>query len=192
MDSHKKSNRGLLLLIVMLGACAAPMETISGTPTPLVTTPTSAPQPADMERSRSMRLQDSGVAGTFTAKDNGDGSTLLSIQLHQASDLNPWGIYNTGDCVNGVPENTRPVFSLPDIESGAKEETVETNVYQSTPGDLIVIVYGIKPDGSQQMIACARLGLPIAGTNASALTATPDCPSFSSHPAVGVRHVARI
>ena len=182
MFFHKKSNRGLLLLIVMLGACTAPMETISGTPTPFVTIPTTATSTSRYGTISIGEVQASGVAGTFTAKDNGDGSTLLSIQLQQAGDFNPWGIYNTGDCVNGVPENTRPVFSLPDIESGNKEETVETNVYQSTPGDLIVIVYGIKPDGSQQMIACARLGLPISGMNASALTATPDCPSSPPTP----------
>jgi hypothetical protein len=166
---------GLLFLIITLGACTAPAQTTPITPASYATKSTTS-------RYRTIALEaveSSGVTGTFTAKDNGDGSTSLSIQLTQASDFNPWGIYNTGDCVNGVPVNTRPVFSLPDIENGHKEETVETDVYKSTPGDLIVIIYGIMPEGSQQMVACASLGAPVVEVNASAPTSTPDCASPS-------------
>jgi WD40 repeat protein len=177
MFFHKKRKLGLLLLIMLLGACAAPAKTISITPTSIVTTPTIATLTSRYGPIVIDEVHSSGVTGTFKAKDNGDGSTALSIQLNQAADFNPWGIYNTGDCVNGVPENTRPVFSLPDIENGHKEESVETEVYQSTPGDLILIVYGMKPDGTQQMIACTSLGLPVVGANVSAFTATPDCPA---------------
>jgi len=176
MFFHQKGIIGLLL-IIMLAACAAPTETISITPTSFVPAPTNATSASRYGTITVDAVQTSGVTGTFTAEDNGDGSTSLGIQLNQAADFNPWGIYDRGDCVNGVPVNTRPFFSLPDIENGRKEETVETDVYKSTPGDLIIIIYGIQPDGSQQMVACASLGLPVAGTNASALTPTPACPS---------------
>ena len=104
--------------------------------------------------------QSSGISGTFTARDNGDGTTALTVHLNQAADFNPWGLFSIGDCQNGVPENTRPIFTLPDIEAGTKEETVETPAYASAPGNLIVVVYGISPDGTQKMVACSSLGQP--------------------------------
>ena len=171
----------LLFLIIMLAACDAPAQKTSMTPTSLVTASTTASiSPARRYgRVNIEAVQSSGVSGAFIAKDNGDGSTAISVQLNQVSDFNPWGIYNTGDCINGIPVNTRPVFSLPDIESGHKEETVETEAYKSTPGDLIIIIYGIKPDGSQHMVACASLGAPEVGMNASVPASTPDCTSLS-------------
>jgi WD40-like Beta Propeller Repeat len=171
----------LLFLIIALAACTAPAQKASIMATSLVTTSTSASITLASRYGivNIEPVQSSGVSGTFMAKDNGDGSTAISVQLNQVSDFNPWGIYNTGDCLNGVPVNTRPVFSLPDIESGHKEETVETEAYKSTPGDLIIIIYGIKPDGSQQMFACVSLGGPEVGMNASAPASTPDCPSLS-------------
>ena len=33
-----------------------------------------------------------------------------------------------------MPENTRPIFTLADIENGQKEETVETDAYNSIGG----------------------------------------------------------
>lgn len=121
-------------------------------------------------------FQSSGIAGTFTARDNVDETTTLNIRLDHRADFNPWGIYATGDCVSGVPENTRPIFTLPDIEAGSKEETVETSAYAFAPGNLIVLVYGIAPDGSQQIGACAELGPPSADATAK-MTPTPsqDC-----------------
>jgi Tol biopolymer transport system component len=171
----------LLFLIITLAACTAPAQKTSITPPALVTTSTTtSTTPASRYGTVNVEaVQSSGVSGTFMAKDNGDGSTAISVQLNQASDFNPWGIYDNGDCINGVPVNTRPVFSLPDIESGHKEETVETEAYESTPGDLIIIIYGSKPDGSQQMVACASLGAPVVGMNASTPAPTPDCASLS-------------
>ena len=121
-------------------------------------------------------FQNSGLGGTFTARDNGDGTNTLNIRLDHTADFNPWGIFATGDCQSGVPENTRPIFTLPDIEAGLKEETVETSAYAFAPGNLIVLVYEIAPDGSQQIEVCADLGPP--STEAAAqLTSTPpqDC-----------------
>src|SRR5215212_999835 len=97
----------------------------------------------------------SNVNGTFTAQDLGSGATQITIELKNSGDFNPWGIYNTGDCKNGVPDNTRPVFTLPDIELGHREEKVETAAFASTPGNLIVIIYGLGEDGSQKIVACA-------------------------------------
>jgi len=173
-----------LLLIFVLPACAGPNGSKSAStlvpPTSSETTVISnTAESALQNRFGAIRLepvQDSGVAGTFTAQDNGDGTTTLNIQLDQTAEFNPWGIYATGDCVNGVPENTRPIFTLPDIEGGSKEETVETSAYAFTPGQVIVLVYGIAPDGRQQLVACAQLGAPSTQATAQ-LTSTPpqDC-----------------
>jgi dipeptidyl aminopeptidase/acylaminoacyl peptidase len=169
-----------LLLLIVLAACAG--STLSG---PIAT----ADVPNTSERALQNRfgtvplepVQDSGVAGTFTAHDNGDGTTTLNIQLDQTAELYPWGIYTTGDCVSGVPENTRPIFTLPDIEGGSKEEIVETSAYAFEPGDLIVLVYSLSPDGFQQLVACAKLGAPSTQATAQ-LTATPppDCTAPSA------------
>src|SRR5687768_9055895 len=148
-----------LLLLIVLAACAG--STLSG--------PTATAQISNtLESALQNRfgtvplepVRDSGVVGTFTALDNGDGTTTLNIQLDQTAELYPWGIYTTGDCVSGVPENTRPIFTLPDIEGGSKEETVETSAYAFAPGDLIVLVYSIAPNGGQPLVACAQLGPP--------------------------------
>src|SRR6185503_14060738 len=105
-----KSLIGLLLLIV-LPACAG--STFSGPTATAVISNT--PESTLQNRFGIVPLEpvrDSGVAGTFTALDNGDGTTTINIQLDKTADFNPWGIYTTGDCVNGVPENTRPIFTL--------------------------------------------------------------------------------
>ena len=169
-----------LLLLIVLAACAG--STLSG---PIAT----ADVPNTSESVLQNRfgtvplepVQNSGVAGTFTAHDNGDGTTTLNIQLDQTAELYPWGIYTTGDCVSGVPENTRPIFTLPDIEGGSKEEIVETSAYAFEPGDLIVLVYSLSPDGFQQLVACAKLGAPSTQATAQ-LTATPpqDCTAPSA------------
>jgi len=148
-----------LMLLCMIGACTdikspsiQPINTMSAT---------SAALPPSRFGIISLEpYQSSGISGTFTARDNGDGTTTLTIRLDQVADFNPWGIFSVGDCQSGVPENTRPIFTLPDIEAGSKEETVETTAYASAPGDLIVVVYGIAQDGSQKMVACSSLGLP--------------------------------
>ena len=148
-----------LLLLIVLAACAG--STLSGPTATTVVSNAQESMPQNRFGTVSLEpVRDSGVAGTFTALDNGDGTTTLNIQLNQTTELYPWGIYTTGDCVSGVPENTRPIFTLPDIEGGTKEETVETSAYAFTPGDLIVLVYSIVPNGSQPLVACAQLGAP--------------------------------
>ena len=182
MFIHKKRKSVLLFLIITLASCTAStptMTTVAPTSTAMIL---ATPGLKTISRYGTVNIesvQSSGVSGTFTAKDNGDGSTSVSIQINSAADFNPWGIFNIGDCTNGVPVNIRPVFSLPDIENGHKEEMVETDVYKSFPGNLIVIIYEIKPDGSQQMVACTSLGPPVVGMSDSAPTPTPDCPPSS-------------
>ena len=169
-----------LLFLIVLSACAGSTFSEPTSTAEISNTPESALQ----NRFGTVPLepvQSSGVAGTFTALDNGDGTTTLNIQLDQAAEFNPWGIYATGDCVSGVPENTRPIFTLPDIEGGSKEETVETSTYAFTSGDLIVLVYSLAPDGFQQLVACAQLGAPSTEAIAQ-LTSTPfqDCTAPSA------------
>ena len=170
-----------LLLVFVFAACNGP--NLTSTPVLPINSATAVasntPSSALQNRFGIIKLepfQNSGVSGTFTARNNGDGTTTLNIRLDHTADFNPWGIFATGDCQNGVPENTRPIFTLPDIEAGSKEETVETSAYAFAPGNLIVLVYGIAPDGSQQIEACAHLGPP-SREAAAQMTSTPpqDC-----------------
>ena len=162
----------LSLYIFLLVGCVTPPSTA-----------TEAPVTADVKAIARYgtfnieSVQSSNITGVLTATDNGDGSTSLSVQLNQAADFYPWGIYNTGNCANGVPIDTRPIFSLPDIENGVKEETIETEVYKSTPGNLIVIIYGIASNGIQQIVACASLGPPLMKSNATETLFAEDCTS---------------
>ena len=164
----------LFFLPILLTTCTASAPAKDLTPTS--TASTSMPK-GRYGTFNIPQIHSSGISGTFIARDNGDGTTSLSIQLTPAADLNPWGIFNIVDCVNGVPENTRPIFTLADIENGQKEEPVETDAYKSAQGNLFVVVYGISPDGSQQMVACADLGSALVDANASPSTPTPDCTS---------------
>ena len=146
-----------LMLMCTMGACT----NIETTSIPQFATVIATNPASPQSRFGTIPLepyQNSGITGTFTAQDNNDGTTTLTVQLDQAADFNPWGIFSIGDCQSGVPENTRPIFTLPDIEAGTKEETVETPAYASAPGNLIVVVYGIAPDGSQKIVACSSLG----------------------------------
>ena len=127
---------------------------------------------------RIQSLQGSGVSGTLAARDNGDGTTRLNVQLDGAADSNPWGIFALETCTTPVPENQRPVFDLPDIEMGHKEESVETAAYERYPGNLIAIIYGVAANGNPRIVACANLGPPTAGTTSAAQpapSAAGDC-----------------
>ena len=148
-----------LLLFLTISACSAD----NSTPVRQIATATATKTASSPSRFGVVPLepyQNSGISGTFTARDNQDGTTTLTIQLDQAADFNPWGIFSTGDCQGGVPENTRPIFTLPDIEGRIKEETVETAAYAAAPGNFIVVVYGIASNGSQKMVTCNSLGPP--------------------------------
>ncbi|MEP6895057.1 MAG: hypothetical protein ABI986_05565 [Chloroflexota bacterium] len=160
-----------LLLFSMINACGSE-KTVLTKPTTSATRTASPPS-----RFGTFPLepyQSSGVSGTFTARDNNDGTTILTIHLDQDSDFNPWGIFSIGDCQNGVPIDTRPIFTLPDIEVGNKEETVETPAYASAPGNLIIVVYGIAADGSQKMVTCNDLGLPLNVAEAQPIPTPPN------------------
>ena len=159
------------LFLLMLASCSPIRQTAApptksepaAAPTLLPTTTSVSESDIPLARYGSVRVKavnNSGISGTFTARDNGDGTTLLEIKLDHASDFSPWGIYTLIDCMSGVPLDQRPIFELPDIEAGQKEETVETSTYESLPGNLALVVFAIAPDGSQQIAACANLGPP--------------------------------
>ena len=183
------------LFLLLVASCSPLRQTAmpttksepAATPTRLPTTTSVATSHNPSVRYGSVNVEavnNSGLHGAFTARDNGDGTTLLEIKLEPAGDFNPWGIYTLTDCANGVPLDQRPIFELPDIEAGQKEETVETSTYESLPGNLTVVVFAIAPDGSQQIAACADLGPPTkSGPRADeTLTAAPDCQQSTAGP----------
>jgi WD40 repeat protein len=187
------------LFLLMLASCSPirqtamattksePVATLTRLPT--TTSVATSHMPSASARYGSVNVEavnNSGLHGTFTARDNGDGTTLLEIKLEHGGDFNPWGIYTLTDCANGVPLDQRPIFELPDIEAGQKEETVETSTYESLPGNLTVFVFAIGTDGSQQIAACADLGPPTkSGPMADeTLTPSPDCKQPNTGPVV--------
>jgi WD40 repeat protein len=170
----------------MLASCSPVQQPVvpstvsepSATPTLLLTTVAGSEIPSARPGSVKVEaVNNSFISGIFTARDIGDGTTLLEIKLDNASDFNPWGIYTLIDCASGVPLDQRPIFELPDIEAGQKEETVETSTYESLPGNLVLVVFAIAPDGSQQIAACANLGLPAESEAVADVTSMPsaDC-----------------
>ena len=173
-----------LVLLSSLTACATivPSDVQTNTSGAAVTPATSAAMANPPSRFGTITLaavEGSGISGTFTARDNGDGTTLLGISLVNAAEFHPWGIHASASCDAGVPLDQRPIFELPDIENGHKQETVETPAYKIFPGNLIVVVFGIAPDGSQRIVACADLGPAAAGdvsaSSAASPSASPDC-----------------
>lgn len=188
---------GMLLLASMFTACTS----VRPTPAPVlpITIPTSLTPTREQAPTLSATgtrfgtiqlepVQNSGISGTITARDNGNGTTTLDVRLGQAAEFNPWGIYALADCQNGLAVDQKPIFMLPDIEAGHKVETVETAAYMSFAGPLSVIIYGIEADGSQQVIACARLGPPAAGADTVAQatpTPPPDCTTPNIKPPQG-------
>lgn len=173
MNRYLNSTALFLLFTFFLHACAPMMAT---TPVPATNTPPSH----RFGTTKIKAVGSSGIEGTFVAQDNGHGTTTVSIQLSNADHFNPWGIYATGNCQNGVPENAQPVFILPDIEAGKKVETVETGSYQSISGFLIIIVYGIGPDNTQKIVACGSLGPPLVTGTGSVASAIPACTSLDT------------
>ena len=176
------------LFLLMLASCSPIQQTAAfptksepaATPALLPTTTAVAGSRIPSARYGLVKVEasnNSSISGTFTAQDNGDGTTLLEIKLDNASDFNPWGIYTLIDCASGVRLDQRPIFELPDIEAGQKEETVETSTYKFLPGNLTLVVFTIAPDGSQQIAACADLGLPAETAPVANVTSTPssDC-----------------
>src|SRR6266487_5630689 len=178
---------GTLFLLILV-SCSPIRQTArpptksepAATPTLLPTTTLVATSNIPSTRYGSVEVEavsNSAISGTFTARDNGDGTTLLEIKLDNASDFNPWGIYTLINCASGVPLDQRPIFELPDIEVGQKEETVETSTYEFLPGNLTLVVFAIATDGSQQIAACADLGPPAESAPLVDVTSTPssDC-----------------
>lgn len=141
---------------ILRAAAMTPHTSPHGTPT--ILTPTT---PRD-GKVAIKEVNDSGMSGTFTATDHGDGTITLLIELEHAHDIHPWGIYSLSGCDSPVPVDQKPIFSLPDIEGGHKEEKVETQTFRSFPKNLVVLIYSAPSPRDPTIVACADLGPPSA------------------------------
>src|SRR5689334_8259692 len=93
---HLSSSRWQTLFILLMVASCSPLRQIDRPPTQPepAATPTFVPTTASVATSnipsaryRSVTIgavNNSGIRGTFTARDNGDGTTLLEIKLEHA------------------------------------------------------------------------------------------------------------
>src|ERR1051326_1147570 len=102
----RRSPNGLFrvfLISLVLSACVPSMTKISA---PAIQT--SNPQGNRFGTTKIEAVGSSDIQGTFTAQDNGDGTTTLHIQLDHAEAFNPWGLYAIGSCEKGVQQKTRP------------------------------------------------------------------------------------
>ena len=173
----------LISLLLVFGFTACTGLKLASTPVLPTSSPTARPSntlaSTFQNRFGTIQLepfQNSGLGGTFTAHDNGDGTTTLNIRLDHTADFNPWGILPLVIVKAAYLKIPGPSLPCRILRAGLKEETVETSAYAFAPGNLIVLVYEIAPDGSQQMEVCADLGPP--STEAAAqMTSTPpqDC-----------------
>src|SRR5215216_647933 len=89
------------LFLLLVASCSPLRQTAmpttksepAATPTRLPTTTSVATSHNPSVRYGSVNVEavnNSGLHGAFTARDNGDGTTLLEIKLEPAGDFNPW------------------------------------------------------------------------------------------------------
>ncbi len=91
---------GTFFVLLLLASCSPPRQTtasptkseLAATSTLLTTTITVAASNIPSARYEPVKVEavnNSGLSGRFTARDNGDGTTMLEIKLDKASDFNP-------------------------------------------------------------------------------------------------------
>lgn len=189
-----------LIALVFLAACTdttgAPNITITQPPVADATRSrppvniTAQPLAGTSARSGTVQINEinhSGITGTFTATDNHDGTTTVRIELQHADPIHPWGIYALASCAEQVANDQKPIFFLPDIEDGRKDETIETQPFQAFPKNLVALIYAAPAAKEPTLVACANLGPPspqVASSQPTVTAPSADCmPTGANLPA---------
>lgn len=98
-------------------------------------------------------LNDSGVTGTVTLTDLGDGSTLVDIEVDPGDNPNMPAHIHPGSCEALVPQ---PIHPLENVVAGVSKTTVHATLTELTDGFLAVNIHHSNDD-LQTYTACADL-----------------------------------
>ena len=111
----------------------------------------SAPRPSTVVQLKT--LNDSGVTGTVTLTDLGDGRTKVDVAVQPAGNLDMPAHIHPGTCDALIPQPTHP---LQNVVSGASTTTVRATVAELTGGGLAVNLHRSNDDLGTYT-ACAEL-----------------------------------
>lgn len=98
-------------------------------------------------------LNDSGVTGTVTLTDLGDGRTRVDVAVQPAGNLDMPAHIHPGTCDDLIPQPTHP---LQNVVNGASTTTVRATVADLTGGGLAVNLHRSNDDLGTYT-ACAEL-----------------------------------
>ena len=111
----------------------------------------SAPRPATVVQLKT--LSGSGVTGTVTLSDLGDGRTTVVVAVQPAGNLDMPAHIHPGTCDNLIPQPTHP---LQNVVNGASTTTVRATLDELTGGGLAVNLHRSNDDLGTYT-ACAEL-----------------------------------
>ena len=111
----------------------------------------SAPRPATVVQLKT--LNDSGVTGTVTLTDLGDGQTKVDVAVQPAGNLDMPAHIHPGTCDELIPQPTHP---LQNVVNGASTTTVRATLAELTGGGLAVNLHRSNDDLGTYT-ACAEL-----------------------------------
>lgn len=98
-------------------------------------------------------LNDSGVTGTVTLVDTGDGRTQVQVRVDPAGNLDMPAHIHPGSCDDLIPQ---PKFPLENVVNGTSTTIVRASLAELTQGGLAVNVHRSNQD-LKTYTACADL-----------------------------------
>jgi hypothetical protein len=98
-------------------------------------------------------LNASGVTGTVTLTDVGDGQTLVDIQVEPGGNLDMPAHVHPGTCANLIPQPTHP---LENVVNGSSRTTIRATLDELIGGGLAVNLHRSNDD-LETYTACADL-----------------------------------
>jgi hypothetical protein len=133
MNRTTRSLLAMTLLLASIAACQAPNR-----PSTVVQLGT---------------LNNSGVTGTVTLVDTGDGRTQVQVRVDPAGNLDMPAHIHPGSCDNLIPQPKHP---LENVVSGASTTIVRATLADLTSGGLAVNLHKSNQD-LKTYTACAEL-----------------------------------
>ncbi len=106
--------------------------------------------------------------GTIEIEQADDGTISIQIEIEDASQPHPWGIFAQDACKPPAPNRDAP-FQFADIEDGRRTEQIEAQGYLTFPTRLTALI--MEGDGAA-LYGCADLGL---GKGTASPSPATDC-----------------
>lgn len=112
-----------------------------------------AGQPAGSHTIQLMTLNDSGVTGSATFTDLGDGTTRVEVDVDPAGHPDMPAHIHPGTCADLVPQ---PRYPLPSILDGRAETIVPASLEELFAGELALNIHS-SPEDYPTFAACGEL-----------------------------------